>query len=1565
MDRKLNIGLIGLFALIGLGIAVLLAVMPASAGFTGDAPPMIPGQDWNINNPTHVWDQTVTIWDADVNVNNKLSLHNVTVSFEVVTIYDYYDFNVNAAGSVQANDTTITAFNGMAGFYWDLYMDGNCDFDRVNLEYLMNMTTTGSLSLDDCTLTEVRESLTNTGTLSITDSDVSFIRNGIILDGTTDIDGSDFSHIYKGIQVSNDNVVVTDSTFDNLYDMGFHFIDCAAELDTVDIYISDGTAKSYWTTDHTGTWDDRFSMGMGIGIWVEGGNPSFTDVDVEVYVEAEFNVIWTGAEDTVRLYTRVLATAVLINSKDMTEVSGITAHDSYITCRGKFAASPTPFEFQVWMDAFSGGIGVVNYDEMTITGIESYDNSIGSLYVEVSGGSGYTGSRYSYQVVTAIVEDFTSSPHPSLTLENIKVSDGSYWFFHYYNPTYSGTGVPTFGNTVLVDNLIVDMALSRVLTFELKAGDSDARDFDLDTRVTNSHFEGLNSEALYYYLSPGPGIDPVVSTVDITERFSFDNSTITECYYPGEYLVIGSDGPNMPSDFWDRIVTIADNDFVDTTGMFFYSWSQWGFVKGKDQLHVLNNNMRNTASTWGGPFYADGYDTIRFIGNTLTDMTYEETGDFYDYGGDDNGVKPTDWLFKDNTFDNCTNERWSEVIFLEFGGAVVFEGNEVKNMNGLVSMMHWTEYTGSASMDIIDNKFHDNTAYFIEFGNTDPGHKNFVMTIMDNEVYGNSDYFLTFWGSDSTITSNADDGMFIIEENNFHDNDGGIINVWGNVSVVDNTFTNNVGPLLDIEYIDLHIPALSGNVLANNQDLFMLVGKDLGYQLVSVSLSDQVLTCTGTALSFYNMEVTLDGVDIIGADTSIMARNSFVDVFGSTIDGDTCMVVGDGLITTWWPLEVYATWGDIEGNDGDIPVSEALVVFNTAEGDYYSSEYAGIDGILPQNLYPEWFVDGEGVRWNSPYSMKVAAAGGTNETNVVLDKDLTGTAMVHMILWDAFSPVVAITEPFDGAILARDTLETFGFVAEVGSGLEKVEYSTDGGDHWDPITVGITGDWTLTMADLPDGEVSLMVRAYDIASNIGEAMVTINIDTTPPGLSISALPAITNNPEITITGSVEKGAKVFLNGKSYGENEDSILAITHTLHEHSNIIVVEAKDEAGNIAMETINIILDTHEPILVVTGPARGLITNADSVAVTGIVEIDVTLTIGGSQAVPDEMGRFSYDFTLASGENSIDVKATDEATNVNLVTIIVYQNQDPPYVEIMEPSDGTKTDQEIITVHIMTDQDATLWLNGRMLSETGDVTMLILLLEGENTITVRAMDRAGNEAIESVSVTRDTEPPSLVITSPDVMEIWTNAAGLDVAGIALKATSVKAGGQGADFDRTTGIFTATVPLSEGLNNVTVEASDGVNVVSETIIVWVNRNAPLLNVASVEPVVKTPSVTISGETKVGIDIVTLEVKGSLTDYPVAYDGTYAVTLKLYDDTYDIKVMATDSYGNVAEATTGSFTVKAKIIIDDPTDDEGFAVEPLHIGLILAVVGIALLVAAYASAHFITKRRREELEDND
>jgi nitrogen fixation protein FixH len=492
-----------------------------------------------------------------------------------------------------------------------------------------------------------------------------------------------------------------------------------------------------------------------------------------------------------------------------------------------------------------------------------------------------------------------------------------------------------------------------------------------------------------------------------------------------------------------------------------------------------------------------------------------------------------------------------------------------------------------------------------------------------------------------------------------------------------------------------------------------------------------------------------------------------------------------------------------------------------------------------------------------------------------------------------------------------------------------------------------------------------MVRASDVAGNTASSTVTINIDTTPPGLSVNPLPTTTNVPDVTITGTVEMGAEVFLNGMSLGEAVDATLSIDHTLHEGTNIIVLEAKDMAGNMAMQTITVRLDTHEPVLVVTGPSRGLVTNEDSVTVTGIVEVGATLTVGGTQVMPDESGAFTHEFTLSSGENSIEVKATDDATNVAMVTIDVVQDQDPPHLEITDPDDGDVTALTRIDVTLVSDDDVMLWLNGRMLSEAGTVSTSLLLVEGMNTITARAMDEAGNVATVTITVTRDTEPPSLTITKPETVELMTNSANVEIEGVALKATSVRAGGVTATL-RVDETFTVSVPLNDGVNEITVEASDGVNVVSQTIKVMVNRDTPVLVVDAVEAVVKSPSVTISGTTDPGIDHVMVSHTGFEGTFPVAYDGTFGVTLNLVDGTYDVKVTVEDDYGNTAERSTGGFNVKAQDIDGGGDGDgEGFTVEPIHIGLILAVVGIALIIAAYVSANYITKRRREELDESD
>ena len=66
--------------------------------------------------------------------------------------------------------------------------------------------------------------------------------------------------------------------------------------------------------------------------------------------------------------------------------------------------------------------------------------------------------------------------------------------------------------------------------------------------------------------------------------------------------------------------------------------------------------------------------------------------------------------------------------------------------------------------------------------------------------------------------------------------------------------------------------------------------------------------------------------------------------------------------------------------------------------------------------------------------------------------------------------------------------------------------------------------------------------------------------------------------------------------------------------------------------------------------------------------------------------------------------------------------------------------------------DPEATVAVNGTAatISNGSYSASLTLAAEGENTITATATDKAGNSATASVTVSLDTVPPVLVISSP-----------------------------------------------------------------------------------------------------------------------------------------------------------------------------------------------------------------------
>ena len=146
---------------------------------------------------------------------------------------------------------------------------------------------------------------------------------------------------------------------------------------------------------------------------------------------------------------------------------------------------------------------------------------------------------------------------------------------------------------------------------------------------------------------------------------------------------------------------------------------------------------------------------------------------------------------------------------------------------------------------------------------------------------------------------------------------------------------------------------------------------------------------------------------------------------------------------------------------------------------------------------------------------------------------------------------------------------------------------------------------------------------------------------------------------------------------------------TTALADGSHTIKIDASDNNGNAATQkTVTFKVDTVPPTLSVTAPVAGLITNKAACTVTGttndITSSPVTVTIklnsGSAEAVTvGADGSFSKSLTLASGNNTITIVATDSAGKSSTVTRTVTLDTTAPTIKSVtltpNPVDAGKT--------------------------------------------------------------------------------------------------------------------------------------------------------------------------------------------------------------------------------------------------------------------------------------------------
>lgn len=146
-----------------------------------------------------------------------------------------------------------------------------------------------------------------------------------------------------------------------------------------------------------------------------------------------------------------------------------------------------------------------------------------------------------------------------------------------------------------------------------------------------------------------------------------------------------------------------------------------------------------------------------------------------------------------------------------------------------------------------------------------------------------------------------------------------------------------------------------------------------------------------------------------------------------------------------------------------------------------------------------------------------------------------------------------------------------------------------------------------------------------------------------------------------------------------------------TMADGPHTILVMASDYDGNVANSAgSSIVVDTVPPVLTVTSPADNLVTNQDTVTVSGTTNDatsgPVTLKINEVPVTVQENGTFTYEFTLTEGDNTITIVATDSAGKSSTVVRHVKKDTGAPVFQeitiIPNPVDAGQT--YIITVKV-----------------------------------------------------------------------------------------------------------------------------------------------------------------------------------------------------------------------------------------------------------------------------------------
>jgi hypothetical protein len=716
-----------------------------------------------------------------------------------------------------------------------------------------------------------------------------------------------------------------------------------------------------------------------------------------------------------------------------------------------------------------------------------------------------------------------------------------------------------------------------------------------------------------------------------------------------------------------------------------------------------------------------------------------------------------------------------------------------------------------------------------------------------------------------------------------------------------------------------HLPVL------NTRFIFKFAGfKQAGMQVKHTFLLVFVLSLVWCGVMFANLSETATPPNITLAPN--IASNNIFNTNPDNTPSQSCSCHGSpskatlmsGLPTEWVPNTDYhitvtvpaggTTYGfelsAVYNSGGNVPFTQAgtisieggdpattVVGTGTVAGVTFAlsrGSGSGTNRHAPtQNVYH--------VQWHSPATtgavrFDVGGVRSNDQRNSTGDSAFGESRILQAA--ETIAPTLTILTPTTNATFATNTTPiTLTGSASDNVGVAQVTWTSD---RTAGATCTGTTNWTCSNISLLAGANVLTVKASDAAGNIGQDVLTVTLDNTPPTVTITSPtpnPTFdTSSSPITLMGSASDNVGVtsvmWTNDRGGTANCAGTTAWTCSniaLLSGPNVLTIRAVDAVTNAGTDTLTVTLTsgTQPPTLSGVSPLAGAQGANVNVTLTGTAFLaGMTVNAGSGITVSNVNVASSVSatatFAIASGAalGSRNVTVTTGNGTSGAVTFTV--NPPAPTLSLVSPASGVQGANVNVTL------TGTAFLAGMTVNAGSGITVSNVNV-GSSVSATATFAIASNAALGARNVTVTTTGGTSAAATFTV----------NPGPPSLSSVTPATGGQGSNVN----VALAGTGFADGM---TVNAGAGITVSNVNVASAASATATFGVAPSAAVGARSVTLTVSGQTS---NSFTFNVVSAFPD--LAITSTHAANFGVgFNEAYTIRV------NNVgAASTTGTTTV--------------------------------------------------------